>query len=277
MCPDTGSGKLSDHGNCTGSGGQYDRDRTGIIGVGGFGLFCLDKCRFIPGVRIADIADINCEQLGRLECDFTTRSPPPIGENSSSDRVSMSCTLPHYPRSMRNRPLRPPAPASMSSAKNPLPSPGGSRCNLCGRPRRRGAGRHRFHDALQRAVHPGEAHLRGRTAGPPAARALREQCQGPSGRTLVLGSLAGRRDPHRTRRAVFRHLRIPAGSQTLRWAGHTCRATGEEDKWLAVIQYGDRLPGTFYHGFDKPEIVERTWGALQLALDVVAHARAEDT
>lgn len=53
------------------------------------------------------------------------------------------------------------------------------------------------------------------------------------------------------------------GPGKLAWAGRTTRDGNGDDKWLAVLRYRDDIFGTFYHGFDKPEIIEITFAEFE--------------
>ncbi|OPZ86398.1 MAG: 1,5-anhydro-D-fructose reductase [bacterium ADurb.Bin429] len=55
------------------------------------------------------------------------------------------------------------------------------------------------------------------------------------------------------------------GDGRLRWAGRTCRPNGVEDKWQIVVQYGARVLGSFYHAFDMPAPLESTRAVLDCA------------
>ena len=55
-----------------------------------------------------------------------------------------------------------------------------------------------------------------------------------------------------------------AGSRAARVTGHrTVRpGTTQEDRVVATVEYENGVLGTFYHAFDKPERLERTWAHL---------------
>jgi predicted dehydrogenase len=46
-------------------------------------------------------------------------------------------------------------------------------------------------------------------------------------------------------------------------ATRTCRPAGVEDKWQFVMQYGAQTLASFYHAFDAPSPLERTWSVLE--------------
>ncbi len=48
------------------------------------------------------------------------------------------------------------------------------------------------------------------------------------------------------------------GPGTLRWAACTPRDGDADDKWLIVNQYAKNMFGSFYHAFSKPSAIERT-------------------
>ncbi len=55
------------------------------------------------------------------------------------------------------------------------------------------------------------------------------------------------------------------GPGRLCWAGRTCRAAGVEDKWQIVLRYGRQTIAAFYHAFDQASPLERTWCELACA------------
>lgn len=234
--------------------------RLGIIGIGGFGLFCLDKCRYIPGVKVAGLADINeaeLERMGRqFEVPYTTTDWMELVENPEIDVVHIAT-----PPSLH-------AEQGIAAAK---------------------AGKHIFMEKPL-AISFEEADELFEAARSTGVRVgidfvMRYSALYDKVRTIIAEGLLGK-----PLRALFENNAkdLPAehwfwdpwlsgaipvehgvhffdifyslfGAGKLRWAGRTQRSGNGEDKWLAVFQYLDGMFGTFYHGFDKPEIIEKTW------------------
>jgi len=59
------------------------------------------------------------------------------------------------------------------------------------------------------------------------------------------------------------------GAGRLRWADRTCRPNGVEDKWQIVLQYGAQVLGSFYHAFDLPAPLESTRATLHCTRGVI--------
>jgi len=53
------------------------------------------------------------------------------------------------------------------------------------------------------------------------------------------------------------------GDGNLCWAGMSRRESGAEDRWLCIVQYAERMFGSFYHAFDKPSEIEHTGAVIE--------------
>lgn len=237
--------------------------RLGIIGVGGFGIFCLDKCRFIPGVKVTALADINAEALERYAAQFgipfTTTDWRELVNSPDVDVVHIATP----------------------------PSLHAEQAIACAN-----AGKHIFCEKPL-AISMEEADAIFRAADEHGVRVgidfvMRYSAIYDLIRTIVQEKLLGA-----PQRFLFENMAkdLPAGHWfwdpwlsgaipvehgvhffdifqsilgpgEVRWAGLTRRPGGEADKWFMVLQYGERVFGSFYHGFDKPEIIERTWAEI---------------
>lgn len=236
-----------------------DETRLGIVGVGGFGLFCLDHCRYIPGVRITAAADIKQELLTRAAEEFgvsyTTTDWRELVTHPEVDVVHIV------------------TPPSLHAEQAIMAAH---------------AGKHVFiekpiaitledADALLRAAEENEVRVG-------TDFVMRYNPLYDTVRTITEEGLLGV-----PMRLVFENYAqdLPAdhwfwnpwlsgaipvehgvhffdifasifGPGEVKWAGRLQRAGGEEDKWLMVLQYGARMYGSYTHNFDVPTAIEQT-------------------
>ena len=240
--------------------------RLGIIGVGGFGLFCLDKYRFIPEVRITYAADINQEPLRRLSAAYdiphvTTdwreliaspevdvvhiATPPSLHAEQAIAAVTAGKHV------FCEKPLA----LSMEDADEMLSAAEARHVRV-------GIDFVMRYSRLYDQVHTvvGEGLL-----GAPQRILFENNAKDlPAGHWFWNPSLSGG-IPVEHGVHFFDIFEYLFGRGLLCWAGRTIRSSGEADRWMAVFRYGERAFGSFYHGFDKPGIIERTWALFELS------------
>ncbi|HEY3376109.1 MAG TPA: Gfo/Idh/MocA family oxidoreductase [Armatimonadota bacterium] len=240
--------------------------RLGIIGLGGFGLFCLDKCRLIPGVRISAIADINAAALDMLGSEYHI---PLVTKDWRELIASPDVDVVHI--------ITPPsehAPMALAAIA---------------------AGKHVFVEKpLAITIEDADAILA--AAERQGVRVgidfvMRYNPLYDLVRTITEEGLLGRMqwflfqneardlpathwfwDPRLSGGIPVEHgvhffdiFTSLLGPGSIRWAERSCRASGVEDKWMMMLAYNKQVFGTFYHAFDKPEMIEQTRAELEFA------------
>lgn len=238
--------------------------RLAMLGVGGFGLFCLEQYRQMPGVEIAAIGGTNPAKYAALaekyQIPFQTTDSHELVTHPGVDIVHLAT-----PPFMRMEP----ALEAMAAGKHVF----------CEKPL---------------ALYLEEADAMLAAADRYGVRlginfVMRYSELYESARTIVRDGLIGAAqhfafenyagdlkaghwfwDPARGGGIPIEHgvhffdiFGTIFGHGELRCALRTIRASGEEDKWLMALQYGPHVLGSFYHAFDKPSLVERTMSVLE--------------
>jgi predicted dehydrogenase len=244
--------------------------RIGILGVGGFGLFCLEQYRTLPDVRITAIAGTHPEKYARLAREyaipfFTTRWEELV-THPEVDVVYIA-TPPHLH-----------APQALAALA---------------------AGKHVFCDKpLATTLADADAMLAAADAygvrlGINFVMRYAEiytlvrdvvAC-GALGEPLVVsfhnaaGDLPAGHwfwDPARSGGIPVEHgvhffdiFAAMFGAGTVRGATAGRRKDGTVDQWSIGMRYGEVL-GHVYHGFTKPSALEHTWGVVECARGYLA-------
>lgn len=232
----------------------------GMIGVGGFGLFCLDKYRLLPGVRIAAVADINEARVLQVQQEYDI----PFATTDW--------------RALINRPevdvvyiATPPA----LHAEQAIACAQAGKHIFCEKPLaisleevdaifaaaqahdvRVGTDFVMRYSALYDAV---KLITNEKLLGEPLHFVFENTARDlPAGHWFWDPQLSGG-IPVEHGVHFFDIFAALYGAGELQWAGRTQRENGAEDKWLMVLKYPERMYGSFYHAFDKPGPIERTW------------------
>lgn len=237
--------------------------RLGIIGIGGFGLFCLDKCRFIPDVQVTAIAEINLTQMTELSRNFgipfTTTDWRELIAHPEVDVVHIA------------------TPPSLHAEQAIAAAQAGKHI-FCEKPL---AISIKEADAIFAAADENDVRvgidfvMRYSDLYDKVKIVTQEGLLGKPQRFLFENNAkdlpAGHWfwDPWLSGRIPVEHgvhffdiFEDLFGPGVIQYAGRTTRPGGEEDKWLIVLQYGDQMYGSFYHGFYKPWMAERTWAEI---------------
>ena len=232
--------------------------RLGIIGIGGFGRFCLEEYLRLPEIRVTAIAGTNPEKYTRLAQQY--RIPYCMTDwralvtHPEVDVIHLA--TPPFLR----------APVVIAAAE---------------------AGKHIFCEkplalsldeadalllaAAQQHIRVGINHvmryatlystlhtiIRDGLLGSPL-RAVFENHAGdlPAGHWFwnprLSGGILVEHGVHFF--DIFTHL---FGEGTPLWATSDRRGSGEEDRWAVAVRYGEQMLATFYHAFNKPSDLEQ--------------------
>ena len=236
-----------------------EETRLGVVGVGGFGLFCIANCRNIPGVRITAAADINEELLARVAGEFdigyTTTDWQTLVMHPQVDVVHI-ITPPYLHAEQAIMALRAgkhvfiekPIAITLNEADAIMQAS----AEYGGRVGTNFVMRYNpLYDAVRTIT---EEHL----LGAPMRLVFENYAQDlPSSHWFWNPRLSGG-IPVEHGVHFFDIFQSIFGAGTLQWAGRLTRVGGEEDKWLLVLQYGERMFGSFTHNFDMPTVIEQT-------------------
>lgn len=238
--------------------------RVGILGVGGFGLFTLEQYRQMPGIRITAIAGTHPEKYARLAATygipFHTTDWRALVTHPEVDIVYIA--TPPYLHAEQ-------ALAAMAAGKHVF----------CEKPLALhldeadamldAAARHGTRVGINFVMRysAGYRLLQDITSTGSLGAPLRFLFSNAAGDlpashwfwdARLSGGIPVEHGVH-----FFDIFRAIFGPGTLRWAGSNHRGSGEEDKWLAVLQYEGSVLGSFYHAFDMPSVLERTWAMIE--------------
>ncbi len=238
--------------------------RLGILGVGSFGQFCLEQYRRLPGVRITAICDILPEKSVRLareyDIPFHTTDWRVLVTHPDVDVVYLA-TPPH----VRVEPAIAAAEAGKHIfCEKPLAlTLAGADAMLAAAHAhgvRLGINFVMRYSVLYRLLHK---IIQSTIFGAPQ-RMLFENYAGdlPAGHWFWdLSRSGGVFVEHGVH--FFDIFSWLFGTARLAWADAEPRATGEWDKWLAVVNYAPRAMSTFYHAFGSASALEQTRIQLQ--------------
>jgi predicted dehydrogenase len=240
--------------------------RIGMIGVGGYGLFCLQQYRQLPNVRITAIAGTRPEKYQRLAAEydipFHTVHWEDLIARDDVDIVYLGTTPDlHAAQTIaaatagKHVFCEKPLALSMaeSEAMQYAADAAGVRLGI---------------DFVMR-YNPLYAILRSicdqQILGPLQRFVFHNDATDlPSGHWFwqpeVSGSIPVEHGGH-----FFDIFTSMLGEGTVRWATAAQRSSGERDKWLAVLQYDGYTLGSFYHAFSKPGLIEQTWVEVDFA------------
>ncbi len=243
-----------------------DAVRIGMLGIGGFGLFSLQQFQRMPAVRVTAIAGAHPDKYARLAAEYA---------------------IPHHPARWQELVTHPDvdlvyiATPPYLHAEQAIAAAEAGKHIFCEKPLAltlaeadamlAAAARHDVRLSLNFVMRYSRIYelvgeiLTAGVLGDPQ-RLLFDNTAGdlPPGHwfwdSAQSGGIPVEHGVHFF--DIFRQLFGPAA---VRWAEASRRATGEEDRWLAVLHYRDRLTGVFCHAFDMPGPIERTWAVIDCA------------
>jgi predicted dehydrogenase len=239
--------------------------RIGILGVGGFGFFCMEQYLQMPGVRVTVIGGTKPEKYARLAEQY--RIPHFVTDwRALVSHPEVDVVYLATPPFLRGEP----AIAAFQAGKHVF----------CEKPLALSLAEA---DAMLRAAAEHERRLginfvmRYSRLYAVLAAIVREGLLGVPQR-LVFENLAADLpaahwfwDPARSGTIPVEHgvhffdiFAAMLGPGTVCWAARGQRASGAEDRWLAALRYADIL-ATFYHAFATTSPLERTWCVLECA------------
>ncbi|HEY3417136.1 MAG TPA: Gfo/Idh/MocA family oxidoreductase, partial [Armatimonadota bacterium] len=238
--------------------------RLGILGVGGFGLFCLEQYRQMPGVRITAIGGTQREKYARLAAEyaipFFTVDWRELVTHPDVDVVYLAT-----PPDLRGAPAiaaleagkhvfcEKPLALTLEEADQMLATAEQQGVRLGVNFVMRYAG---LYDLLGSLVTAG-------ILGAPLHFSFENAASDlPAGHWFWdarrSGTIPVEHGVH-----FFDIFAAIFGQGDLRWAGRSRRPGGEEDRWLAILRYGDQMFGSFYHAFDLPSPLEETRAVIE--------------
>ncbi len=239
--------------------------RIGIIGVGGFGVFCLEQYRKLPDVRVTAIADINAARLAQVAADYdipvTTSDWRALATHSEVDVVYIA-TPPflHAEQAL----------AALQAGKHvfcdkPLALTTADADALLAASAQHG-GRLGINFVMRYTRVYTLIHdlLRSGALGEPLyCSFLNAAGDLPAGHWFWDPALSGG-IPIEHGVHFFDIFGAFFGPGVVRCAAVDRRADGAEDQWSIGVDYA-KVHGQFYHGFVKASVLEHTWAVIECA------------
>ncbi|MHB9024276.1 MAG: Gfo/Idh/MocA family protein [Armatimonadota bacterium] len=233
--------------------------RLGILGVGGFGLFCLEQYRQMPGVRITAIGGKHREKYARLAAEyaipFYTVDWHELVTHPEVDVVYLAT-----PPDLRGAPAiaaleagkhvfcEKPLALSLNEADRMLAAAEGHGVRLGINFVMRYAG---LYDLLGTLVNAG-------VLGQPLHFSFVNEAGDLPADHWFWDARRSGGIPVEHGVHFFDIFSAIFGQGEVQWAGRRQRPNGAEDKWQAVLSYSDHMFGSFYHAFDMPGPLEET-------------------